>query len=144
MLSFGYPFSLHQLFQLLACVFFLQVCSVHSNRVSTAPRDPLFDLNEIRHAVTSKRVVQSMSPTFIECAWRANDEQEIPTTTSSFRSAWRIEIFFADCFLVPRRPPVLIFIRDLCCSIGVVSIMSLFLGSNVNCYPGWLETLFHA
>jgi hypothetical protein len=41
--------------------------------------------------------------------------QKIPTTTSSFRSAWRIEIFFADCFLVPRRPPVLIFIRDLCC-----------------------------
>lgn len=28
--------------------------------------------------------------------------------------------------------------------LGVLSIMSLFLGSNVNCYPGWLETLFHA
>ena len=44
---------LHQLF----VTFFLhEVVSVHSNRVSMAPATPI-DLNEIRHAVTWKRVV---------------------------------------------------------------------------------------
>lgn len=53
------PFHLGgiRLHQLFVTFFFLhEIVSVHSNRVSMAPATPI-DLNEIRHAVTWKRVV---------------------------------------------------------------------------------------
>jgi hypothetical protein len=54
------PFHLGgiRLHQLFATFFFFlhEIVSVHSNRVSMAPATPI-DLNEIRHAVTWKRVV---------------------------------------------------------------------------------------
>ena len=116
---------LHQLF----VTFFLhEIVSVHSNRVSMAPATPI-DLNEIRHAVTSKRVVQSMSLPSIECAWCEYNEQKSRTTTSSFRSTCCIEIF-AVCFLfsATRHPSGLIYISIS--SSGVISMMLLFLGLN--------------
>lgn len=60
------------------CFFFTSLFPCTRIEWAQPPRDPLLDLNEIRHAVTSKRVVQSMSPTSIECAWRANDEPKNP------------------------------------------------------------------